>query len=314
MDLDTVEAAEALLQRLSKSVGTASTRGAGVTAGRSVARHLFALSQMHDPNIPARLADMIQKSSPLAAFMIVQTLTEIAGRQTPPECVLPLRPGTRDRQQQQKCAAWWKQNVPKGGRPQNPLRSGRITSPGPSPSPSPSAATPAGWQPDADILKPLALAAHVARKMAGMLKQGSPGDPDALLQDIATAPTIQVSEPNRVGADLLTALQNVRQAVLRRIDIKGAGQTEASKIERRRWIRSAACLTALQGAVVEMDTITDLVYLLICGSGKDPRVVTALPAVLSERNQAVASADAVDRQLRESCYYSFVLWDALAKP
>lgn len=316
---DTPEAAQELLNRLSVVKNTAGTRGK-VTQTKQAARYIHALGQMHDPDIPVKLIDMIERSGPTTAYLIVQALISKARGRVDDEGRLTFASEGWERRD---CAAYWRRNPPSWGgsrsvtRPSRLRSSGRITSslrPPPSPSPPPvtsKGTSPKLQPPDPDILKLLGVVTHFANKMAAVLAQDGQQDSEALLKDLLDSPRIDLAEPNRIATDLLFSLQSVRESVRSRIRAEETDDIEASAKERERWIRSSASPTILQETVVEMDAMADLISLLINRSAVDDEMATEMQDILRKRTEAVGRALTVTEQLRESCYYDFVLWHRL---
>ena len=301
VELDTPEAAQELLNRLSTVRISAGMRGR-VTQTKQAARFVHALTQMHDPDIPEKLIKMIEESGPITAYLIVQALiskrmgrVEDRGRLTP----------TSDGWERKECAEWWEDHVPSWGGSPGRTRRSRSRSPQRiTPTPTPS------WQPDPDFVKLLAVVGYFAKQMGAVLAQDEVNDLEAFLERLRGSPKIELTEPGTVTGDLLLSLQNdVRERLRARILKKSPNDIEASAAVRQGEIRRSASVTILQEIVVEMDVITDLLGLLIRHSFTGGTVQTEVQDILHERTEAVRDAGSVMEQFRESSYYYFVLWD-----
>ncbi|GEM_PF-6841754 len=299
VELDTPEAAQELLNRLSAVRITAGTRGR-VTQTKQAARFVHALTQMHDPGIPEKLVEMIEDSGSATAYLIVQALiskrvgrVENRGRLTPESYGW----------ERKICAEWWDDHIPSWG---GSRRGARLTRPR-SPQRIPSAPA---WQPDPDFVKLLAVMGYFAKQMGAVLAQDDVNDVEALLEKLRGSPQIELTEPGTVAGDLLSSLQNdVRERLRARILEMKPNDTEASAAVQRGEIRRNASTTTLQEIVVEMDVIADLLGLFIDYSFAGAAVQTDVQDILHERTEAVRDAGSVMEQFRDSCYYYFVLWD-----
>ncbi len=270
-------------------------------------RILRALRTMSDPSIPRRLVEVIPKSHPQLAYLIVQALIEETGVYARGGARLPFK---HNRGQLEGCVRWWD-----GKQKQGRLvwGAGRSYRPDPDLEARDAGARP--WQPDPLPARLIAATADYATQTTGILhayhweenaanNEGGP-DPEPLADDGAD-----------LAATLLAALDALVDQLSRLVREHPDGESHAVKAdvaELERDTRALACDTALQKAAVSLDAAGRLLELLVQESDAQGQRESTLEAIRRQREAAISDAPDVIHEIRECAYYDLVLWDLLCQ-
>ncbi len=267
-------------------------------------RIIRTLSEMTDPDIPRRLIEILGKANSRVSFLISQALIAQSDVYVPMNLAdvrLRLRNTRRERQE---CVQWWREKLRQGVLRWNYRQAAA--------SAGQSASLSAAWDPN-DHLPSRLIAAAIrhARLTAQALESfhwtgsGQPvsGNP---------APRTVLSVGPDLEHDLLDALDSVGHELSRLVREHSLGKdfaVRADIIELEKKTRIAASATALQRAVVALQTEGALLELLIEQSGGTG--LTRLVDARMEKEKRLASPVNVLDELRESALYNLGLWEML---
>lgn len=303
-ELDTPEAAAALLKTFKQKVVTSDQRTAS--------RILHGLSKMHQTSIPGELIPLIRSArNPIIAHQITTALAQSSGvyvssisgkaARLPPKSSLSER---------DECMKWWQS--------QRNLRWNSTLSYSRPVRSSTSSDQAAAWSPDSEQLKLVAAISHFVDLNGRILTDyryaplaaGSVGS-----FRLDSSPSFRLTE--QPGADWGDRGDRVIEQLERLVrDHPRGGQhaTRLKQIQQNHVARNLACDTQLQKVAVDLDTAGDLLDLLVREADpNDQDTQRALSMISTERQKAAASTTNVLHEIRESAFANLLLWDLLLK-
>jgi len=297
--LDSRQAADILLKRL-EALLTGAVNDLPTTN-----RILRALTEMNDPQIPPRLAAMIQPArSNYAAHRVAMTLLEGTGYLGSQHRWRYRLAINHNADQRKACAGRWKTLAVSCAWG----RSGRMARAIAGPTGAPPA-----WRPDPVVEKLVAAFVHHARLTGELLKAHRAG----ARAGAAARPEIR---PARMGIhgptrdkEMLEGLALVVAELTRLAREHPDGRKHAVKIDMIRLgaeARELACETALQRAAVRLGAAGKLLEVLVLETNGPP-AEPEVARIRGDRERGVAASDNVLVEMRESCYQVLALLEML---
>lgn len=267
-------------------------------------RIIRTLSEMTDSDIPRRLVEILDKSSSRVAFMISQALIAQSDVYVPMNLAdvrLRLRHTRRERQE---CVQWWQEKLHQGVLRWNYRQ---VASPV-----GRSASSSSVWDPN-DHLPSRLIAAAVQRvRLSAQALESFHWTASGHAVLVQPAPRLAPSVGPDLERDLLDALDGVNHQLSRLVREHPLGKDFAIRadiIELEKKARTAASETALQRAVVALQTEGALLELLIEQiAGSD---LIRLVDARMEKDRRLSRPVHVLDELRESALYNLGLWEML---
>ena len=320
---DSLAAAEALLQRLARATRMSSAsfqqRPQEVPLASRVLR---ALETMGDPNIPRRLIGLMARASNnILTFQLDRSLDKILEHRVGEDVFRQVADGYREMrattrrqtgaaERRAKANAWTatlKRIESYEARQGGGASSGRTPPAGA----STPAASPQGRQPTRTRLRLLVAAAHYAKQTADALDACTWPAPSPAASPRPGAAAASIPAPADISTDLLRSLDRI----VRRLDSLVKARPEAKqraaaidRIHQDRRARTLASRTALQRAVVDLDTAACLLELLARTLDRNGKAQKELDEIHDERVKASMAPTTVIEEMRESSFFNCFLW------
>jgi len=280
-----------------------------------VPRILRALENKNDPQVPLRLADLLE-NPPHRSFVhpLLLTLITLSGRSdsilNQPEAILPfLHTGNR----RKECAQWWREYFTQ----RHPYITKNLSTPptaGFNPGyPTPSASHGPRQQEimplDAKVLKLTALIAHYADSTAEALGQFDRNEKTPPLTDFDDSQTLYVKE--NIARQLRNSLDKLIDAHFRLVRSHPQAKTFARKIdtiEIQNQTNSLLSESKLQQMSVHLETTGRILEILIKEWDENGQYPVILNQIRLQKQSNLTDSAAT---VRESAYFNLLLWDFL---